>query len=101
MSFYVKARTAFEAGDHATCIGAVDGMFMPEPEGYGDSALDTDAGNGAALYKARALLKKQFPDHRGAMRECQRVIERGLGEWPESARRLAAEARTETRPSPW
>ncbi|MHC4504902.1 MAG: hypothetical protein ACYTFI_16485, partial [Planctomycetota bacterium] len=87
-AFKRKATALFDARRYEKVVETADDMLTP-PHGFA-WALDDPKGNAVILLKARALYLKKPPDFEGAIRECQRVIDRGLMPWADRARILLA-----------
>ncbi|MHC4248777.1 MAG: tetratricopeptide repeat protein, partial [Planctomycetota bacterium] len=84
-AFFKKANAYFDAEKWDDTIKVVDDMFGALPQ-----ALNEDQGNGALLFKAESLFRKDPPDYPGAIREASKVIEKGKGFWPNNANQLLA-----------
>jgi len=79
-TYYEKAKGFFDVGRFEDTIAAVDNMFANIP-----NALNFDQGNGALLYKAGALMRRDPPDPNSACREAAKILVRANGQWPKHA----------------
>lgn len=98
LAFYLKAHTAFHSDDYDTVIRTVERMLAPEA-GFPDPLSD-GLGNAAVIYRIRAYLEKDEPDHAAALADCRRVIRAGHDNWDNWARELAWRAEEEMRAVP-
>ncbi|MHC5057348.1 MAG: hypothetical protein ACYTKD_21955 [Planctomycetota bacterium] len=84
-AFHKKAEAYFDAEKWDETIKVVDDMFGALPQ-----ALNEPQGNGALLFKAEALFRKDEPDYPGAIREASKVVEKDLELWGNNANQLLA-----------
>jgi hypothetical protein len=84
-AYYMKAKAYYEAGKWDETIKIVDAMFGTLPQ-----ALNENQGNGALLFKAESLFRKDPPDYPGAIREAKKVVEKDKKPWPNNANQLLA-----------